>query len=199
MERKKVQIYGDTIYIPAEYQTIELEADAPQGAEGYEIITDNTYGYVVIMPQDLSKSLPREQDNLVKGIRHYLKENQGLVEVVTCDDYVYSIIKTLQDPFGVEYLMTYHKYFVDHILVAQACFNERGMTGIRESMVGVILANKGVLKLGEPDNGWNFDPYDPSIKTGERMNLSENREYDAMFPGFPLTECRRLVKCILEE
>lgn len=199
MEKKKVQVQADTLYIPEEYQTMELGANAPQGAAGYAITTDNAYGYVLIMTQDLSKSLPREQEDLVKGIRHYLKENQGLVEVVTGDDYVYSIVKTLRDPVGVEYLMTYHKYFDDHILVAQAYFTETGMTGIRESMVGVILANKGVLKLGEPDNGWNFDPYDPDIKTGARMNLSEKREYDAMFPGFPLSECRRLIKSILED
>jgi hypothetical protein len=46
--------------------------------------------------------------------------------------------------------------------------------------------------------GWNRDPYDETIKTGFLMNLSEQSEYDSMFPSHPLSLLRELARFIIE-
>ena len=46
----------------------------------------------------------------------------------------------------------------------------------------------------DPYAGWTRDPYDETVKDGALMNLSEQKEYDDMFRGFPLSMCREFVR-----
>ena len=62
-----------------------------------------------------------------------------------------------------------------------------------------------IIKSAAPDRsvedifgGWTRNPYDESVKDGALMNLSEQEEYDEMFPEHPLSMCRKFVKCIVE-
>ena len=115
-------------------------------------------------------------------------------------DYVYSIVKNLKEPNGVQYILTYQKFYADFFINIQGFFEETGMTGIRDSMVLELLKREGTLGNNEdPFAGWMKDPYDDSITIGVRMNLSEQEEFDEKFPGFPLSMCRELVKCLIEE
>ena len=50
--------------------------------------------------------------------------------------------------------------------------------------------NKLVGSDDDPFRNWAKDPYDESIHQGALMNMSEGEEFDAHFPGFPLTMCR---------
>ena len=59
------------------------------------------------------------------------------------------------------------------------------------------MINEGKITPTNMD-GWFKDPYDKNYKKGILMNLSENMEYDAMFPQHPLSETRNFIKYIIE-
>ena len=148
---------------------------------------------------DISKALPRKWEDLIGGIRHFLADNQGIIEVVTENDYVYSIVKNLREPSGVQYILTYQKFCKNSIVEIQGFFEEAGTTGIRESMVYAMLHNEKLI--GDEENplaGWMKDPYDENVKKGALMNLSEQEQFDEKFPGFPLSMCREFIKCVTE-
>jgi hypothetical protein len=44
---------------------------------------------------------------------------------------------------------------------------------------------------------WVQDPYDPTDRSRLRRNLSEDEQYDAEFPGHPLSRARRYLSSIL--
>ena len=46
----------------------------------------------------------------------------------------------------------------------------------------------------DPFKGWTCDPYDEKIDKGALMNISEQERFDEIFPGFPLSMCRELVR-----
>lgn len=71
-------------------------------------------------------------------------------------------------------------------------FDEIGTTGIRDVMVFEILRRKG--KVNEDMESWTADPYDPSVKTGFLMNISEREQYDEIFPDHPLSVVRSLIR-----
>lgn len=143
--------------------------------------------------------IPGTQDDLIRGIRHFLADTQGLIRAETGDDYVYAIVKDLQQPSGVQYVLTYQKFCGDFILQIQGFYEEIGQTGVRDNMVAILCMQKGIV--GNEDDifaGWSRDPYDDTITTGALMNQSEEEEYDEMFSGFPLSMCREFIDCVLE-
>lgn len=58
-----------------------------------------------------------------------------MIQVEASEDYVYSIVKSMKEPSGVQYILTYQKFYPGFILNIQAYFDEIGTTGIRDSMV----------------------------------------------------------------
>ncbi|MBP3804013.1 MAG: hypothetical protein J6I76_08965 [Oribacterium sp.] len=132
---QEIQINGKTISIPDYYQRVDSMPDDPEGSLPYMVQTENATCFALMFPVDGSQSLPRTQEELIAGIRQFLGENQGLIEVVAEPDYVYSIVKTLKQPSGVQYVLTYQKFYPEFILNIQAFFEETGMTGIRDNVV----------------------------------------------------------------
>lgn len=77
---------------------------------------------------------------------------------------------------------------------------ERGMTGIRESIVTAKLFEAGRLTLDTYVTSWARDPYAPDYAGVDRETLrylSDDAEYDAAFPNHPLTKTRRQLDRLL--
>ncbi len=197
MNTQNIMINEKTISIPDYYQKVESMPDDPKNSIPFMAQTDNAMCFALIFPVDESKSLPRTKDSLISGIRLFLGKNQGLIQAETYKDHVFSIVKSMKEPSGVQYILTYQKFFPEFILNIQAYFDEIGTTGIRDSLVYDLCCRENLVgKDGDPFAGWEKDPYDDTIKDGALMNLSEMEQFDAQFPGFPLTMCREFVRAI---
>ena len=197
MEYQNVIINGTTISIPEYYQKVDSMPDDPEDSIPFMVQTGNAMCFALIFPVDESKSLPRTKDSLISGIRQFLGKNQGLIRVEVAEDHVYSIVKTLKEPSGVQYILTYQKFLPEFILNIQAFFEEIGTTGIRDS-VGYEMCRRQDLVGTEDDPfaGWAKDPYDDTIREGALMNLSEQEQFDEQFPEFPLSMCREFVRAL---
>ena len=197
MNTQTITINGKMITIPDYYQKVDSMPDDPENSIPYMVQTGNAMCFVLIFLVDESKSLPRTKESLIAGIRPCLSEKQGLIQVEAYDDYVFSIVKTLKEPSGVQYILTYQRFYPEFILNIQAYFEEIGTTGIRDT-IGYELCRRQNLVGGDDDpfEGWVKDPYDETVKTGALMNLSESAQFDEQFPGFPLTMCREFLRAI---
>ena len=197
MKSQPVTISGKTITIPEYYKKVDSMPDDPENSVPYMFQTENAMCFALIFPVDKSKSLPRTKESLITGIRSFLDENQGLIQVEVCEDHVYSIVKSMKEPSGVQYILTYQKFYPDYILNIQACFDEIGTTGLRDSLVYELCRRENIVgNDDDPFAGWIKDPYDERNKDGALMNLSETEQFDMQFPGFPLTMCREFVRAI---
>lgn len=71
---------------------------------------------------------------------------------------------------------------------------ERGMTGLRDTVVFSKLTSEGDSVKIDEDTGtvkaWTSDPYFPDFKGPCLRNLSEDEAYDADFPEHPLSKVR---------
>lgn len=201
MDRKDIQeikVNDKVVAIPAYYQRVDSMPDDPEGSVPYMVQTENATCFALIFPVDESQSLPRTQEELVAGIRRFLGENQGLIEVVAELNYVYSIVKTLKQPSGVQYVLTYQRFYPEFILNIQAFFEESGMTGIRDNVVYEMCRRQNIVGTDDdPFSGWTQDPYDVNVKSGALMNISEQGQFDEKFPGFPLSMCREFVRTLV--
>ncbi len=197
MNTQMITIKGKTITIPDYYQRVDPMPDDPEDSIPYMVQTENAMCFALIFPVSESASLPRTKDSLIAGIRPCLSEKQGLIQVEANSDRVFSIVKTLKEPSGVQYILTYQKFYPEFILNIQAYFEEIGTTGIRDT-IGYELCRRQNLVGGgdDPLKGWAKDPYDETINFGALMNLSETEQFDKQFPGFPLTMCREFLRAI---
>lgn len=197
MNTQTITIRGRSFTIPEYYQNVDPMPDDPEESVPCMTGTDNAVCFMIAYPAEMSKSLPRTKDDLIAGIRKYLGDNQGLIQVEAEEDHVFSIVKSLMEPGGVQYIFTYQKFYPDFILEINAFFEEAGIKGQRDSMVYGLCSKQGIVGSGEdPFKGWACDPYDESIRQGKLMNLSEHEKYDAMFPGHPLSMCRELIRVL---
>ncbi len=197
MNTQDITINGKTISIPNYYQKVDSMPDDPESSIPVMVQTGNAMCFALIFPVDESKSLPRTKESLIAGIRSFLGKNQGLIQVEAYEDHVYSIVKSMKEPSGVQYILTYQKFYPEFILNIQAYFDEIGTTGMRDSLVFELCRRENLI--GNDDNpfvGWVRDPYDETITDGALMNLSEMERFDAQFPGFPLTMCREFIRTI---
>ncbi len=200
MEKKNILINGEKLSIPAYYQQVKSEPGDPDNSIPLVVNTEYARCIAFASPVDYSKALPRKQEDLIDGIRSYLADNQGLIKVVSEKDYVYSIVKNLKEPHGVQYILSYQRFCKDFILFVQAFFEEMGTTGLRDSMIFSLMKKEGKVGTKEdPFAGWTRDPYDETYRKGALMNISESEVFDEKFPGFPLTLCRELIDCITSE
>ncbi|RFZ76022.1 hypothetical protein DS742_25815 [Lacrimispora amygdalina] len=198
MDIQELHVNGKSVSIPKYYQRVDSMPDDPEGSLPYMVQTENAACFALIFPVDESQSLPRTQDELIAGIRQFLGENQGLIEAIAETDYVFSIVKTLKQPSGVQYVLTYQKFYPEFILNIQAFFEETGMTGIRDNVVYEMCRRQNIVGTeDDPFSGWTQDPYDANVKTGALMNISEQKQFDEKFPGFPLSMCREFVRTLV--
>lgn len=198
MDTQVITVNNEEITIPFYYEQIEPSPDMPEGSDVYMTQTENAVCYMVVFAADENGALPRDKDALINVVRSCLDDNQGIIKVEAQEDYVYSIIKRLLEPSGVEYVWVYQKFYPEFVLTIQGFFREGDTTGIRDNTVFAMLRGKGLIGSEEdPFDGWCQDPYDADITEGALMNASEEEEFDEMFPDFPLSLCRELIRTVI--
>lgn len=124
----------------------------------------------------------------------------GIIEVdtLTIDGCraVRTVLKAPQQPAGRTYIGSLTFPFRDFSFVLKVQCAERGMTGLRETMVLNRLTGSGETAI-DPDSGtpigWLDDPYDPAENGPMTRNRSERPEYDADFPDHPLSRARQIL------
>lgn len=194
-----ITINNQTIYIPDYFDRVQTMPDDPKDSVAYMVQSEYAACLALLFPTDESASLPRTKGALINGVRQFLAENQGLIQVEAEKDYLYTIVKTLKEPGGVQYVLTYQRFYPEFILNVQAFFEESGATGLRDNAVYGKCRSQGIVSTDEdPFAGWMRDPYDEGWKKGALMNMSELEEFDQYFPGFPLTLCREFVGALID-
>ena len=170
----------------------------PADSKPFMVQSPNAACFLMLWPITVDIAMPLDKQVVIDSIHGFLSENQGLIQVEADKDYVYSIVKSLKEEGGAQYILTFQKFFGESVLNIQAYFDEIGTTGIRDTMVYALCRRENVV--GDEKNpfaDWTCDPYEVSYKKGALMNLSEQEKYDDMFPGFPLSICREVVRTLL--
>ena len=177
--------------------------DDPPGMKCYGIENEGASIFLTVTPLEKSSAMPFDNPkSVVDGIHKALADDQGIVEVAngTVGErarYVYSIVKTAEQPSGVQYCLTMHVDANGEFAAIQGFFSERGATGMRDTMVLEHCVRAGTIGTADM-KGWTFDPYDPGRRRGLLMNLSEKAEYDQAFPAHPLSQLRGIVRLLVE-
>ena len=188
------------VIMPSWFRKMNSMPEDPPYSKAYGYETPEAGCFVMTQPVSTEYAMPYDHPQMViDGIHRDLGENQGLIEVEggmtgSGRRYLYSIVKTLNQPSGVQYCTTMHIEFPDCAVQVQGFFDELGTTGVRDSLVYVLLSQDGVVKATDDGlEGWSADPYDAAYKHGVCMNCSEEKKFDAQFPQHPLSEARRFV------
>lgn len=167
MEKQIVNLEAIKVSIPDYYQKVNSMPDDPKDSVPYMVQTEHAICLALLSLVDKSEMLPRTKDSLIAGIRKDLDDNQGLVQVEVYDDYLYTIVKTLHKPSGVQYTLTYQRFYPDVILNIQAFFEEAGTTGLRDNLVYSMCRKHNIVGSAEdPFQGWMRDPYDGTVTKG---------------------------------
>ena len=198
MDMKTIEINGKTVQIPAYYQQVDSSPEDPEGSVPFIVRTEQAICFVLIYPITLSETVPREQSDLIQGISQFLTDKQALILAEADEERAYSIVKTGMEPSGMEYTLTYQRFYEDFAINITGFFEEEGTTGIRDTTVYELCRRNGsVGSDNDPFTGWKLDPYDCADKDGLMMNLSEQEQYDEHFPAHPLSMCRELIRTLL--
>ena len=193
------------LHIPEWFQKLKSMPNDPPNSVAYGYETPDAQCFTMSIPIPTERAMPFDNPQaVIDGIHHALSESQGLIEVEAGQSksghcYIYSVVKTLKEPTGVQYCMTMHLKYPKNAVQIQGFFDESGTTGFRDAMVYSMMSNEGLIKTTEDGiEGWSADPYDPNFKKGILMNCSENKVYDDQFPQHPLSELRRFVREIID-
>lgn len=197
-----VNILNKDFRIPDGYGALPRPEGVPELQVGYAKQTNTCNALIVMTPISEAEALPMgDVPQVVEGLHQYLMDNQGLIDVKTgatalMAGYCLTVIKTLQEPSGVEYYLVFDVDKGDHVLHVEGYFSEVGVTGQRESIILNNAVQQKVIDMSTMA-GWTSDPFDKSFTRGALMNLSEREEYDVHFAGHPLTELRAFIKYII--
>ena len=189
------------------WQFIQPKPEDPKNLLIIGLNTTEAYSLIFIQPIAESELIPIGNENdLIKGIRQYLKNNQGFIEVgtnVEKNPYSYSVIKTLIETNCIQYGINIHLKINELCFQIQGFFEENGTTGIRETQIYEECRYKNVIQVEEKNGklnifGWTEDPYDKNYKKGQLMNIAEKEIFDEYYPHHPLSEARKLIKKFIE-
>ena len=198
----EINVGTGSISLADYWQELNAMPDDPPGTTVVGYQAEVSEAMVLVSPvDDRGHFMPIDQQSLLQQLRPALAQTgTGLIEAETGTTaggtpFAYTIVKGKMDPSGVQYTLTLHVRSPERTQI-QGFFSECGVTGAREATVLELKRRDGSVTLGEAGlEGWMRDPYDPSAE-GFLMNLAETHEYDAMFPGHPLTQARSLVDAV---
>lgn len=189
---------GIRFYIEDSYRYMDHFPEDDPGISTYLKMTDCSYNLIFLEVIDGGDAMPFDDpDRVIRDLRAQLRKDQGLVEVnsgVTRSGrrYIYSIIKMKSElSGGVMYKLCMHVDEKDCALSVTGNFEEAWLGEDREALVFEMQLKRrpgGIISTC-----WAQDPYDPGYGKGLLRNLSENREYDTLFPTHPLSQARRFV------
>lgn len=198
----KIKVKNLNVKIADGFMKMNSMPDDPADSVVYGNECSTMTSFMLLFPISKEKAMPFGKPELIiNGIHDSLADNQGLIEVnsgrTKCGiDYIYSIIKTKNQPSGVQYTLRGHFNYKHEPLEILAFFDEAGITGQRDAIIFGLARRENIID--ENMNGWIADPYSADYKKGFLMNLSEQREYDKHFPGHPLTELRKFIDFFIE-
>ena len=198
---------GDTTTVfkmPEGYQQLNSMPDDPDNSLSYGKETDSCATFIQLFAISWNSTMPWGEDQkIIDNIHQSLAENQALIAVKNGRTrrgyrYVYSIVKTLNKPSGVQYFLLMKVLYGHAALNIKAFFSEKGMTGIRDATVFEMACREGVVSISDTSN-WTYDPYDKNFKRDCLMNMSEEERYDQLFPDHPLTQCRQFINIVIKQ
>ena len=191
--------------IPDRFEQVDSMPDDPPHSKAYCYGNSGAGCFALVYPVQAEEAMPYAYPRaVVDGIHRSLGEDQGLIEVVNGVTaigrrYLYSIVKTLKKPGGVQYCLRMNIEYPECAMEVMGFFDEMGTTGARDAMVYAMLSNEGKVKVTENGlEGWSADPYDPLCTRGVCMNCSERKMFDEQFPQHPLSEMRRFIAELAE-
>lgn len=193
------------LMMPERYELLKPLPEDPPYSRAFGFQTPGALCYVLTRPIPAGKAMPYgDPQPVIDGIHSALADDQGLIAVEKGETkagcrFIYSIVKSMNEPGGVQYCLTMHVEYPECAVMVQGFFDEAGTTGIRDAMVYAMLSNEGKVRATENGiEGWNEDPFDPNYTHGNRMNCSEHEQYDGLFPDHPLSEMRRFAAELAE-
>ena len=169
-----------------------------EGAESLTSTWRNSDGdglgiYHYDSPPDIEASLD-DLDGLRSFYRHMVANAGGAmlqldVVRVAGVQAVRLCLKVPQPESGMTYIASLTFPFEHFSFVVKAQCAETGITGMRDT---VVFAKLGMSadRSGKVV-GWDQDPYDATHMAPLLRNRSDDVEWDAMFPGHPLSRARR--------
>jgi hypothetical protein len=194
-ETQKISSSGHQLAIPDEFDESHKENE-------YLILSADFILVFTIHPCLINDTIT-DRETSIREFHEQAGEKYGLIEIEeghtkAGKHYSYNLMKGKEEN-SVFYQLTLLVQS-DNDVMAVACMGvESGVTGQRDAMVFELESRKNNVKVTEDGFiGWNRDPYDETIKTGFLMNLSEQSEYDSMFPSHPLSLLRELARFIIE-
>lgn len=198
----KLNVGEITCVVPDYFQQIDSTPDDPEGSIAIMTQSEMTLCFALLYPLRADEAMPFNEAMVIEDIRQMLDESQGIVEVKSGENkgqrFIYSIVRSFKEedgvPAGIQYILCLDIETGGKILHLQGYFDEAGVTGVRESMVYIMQGREGDSAL----EGWAQDPYDPTYKTGALSNVSENAQFDSMFPAHPLSMAREMARCVAE-
>jgi hypothetical protein len=199
----KIKLHGSNkeFKFSDEWQQVKTMPEDPPRSIIIMRVTEYCQYMVLFYPIDNNKVMPFENpQSAIDGIHDALSDDQGIIEVESIykkNRYIYSIIKTKIEPHGMQYCLTLHFDIDGKYYNATGFFDEKGITGTRDTTVYGLARRDGIVD--ENMNGWSVDPYDPTYKKGILMNVSENKYFDEMFPFHPLSEIRKFIKELMSQ
>ena len=203
-----IKLKGTDINIQLDnyWQSVQPKPDDPKDLSIIGLNTPEAYSLIFIQPITENELIPiGNKKALIDGIRNYLSENNGFIEVDTNTEkypYSYSIIKTLLEPHGIQYGINFHVKINKFNFQINGFFEENGITGTRETQIYEHCKREGVIKIEENNGklnviGWAEDPYDKKFTKDQLMNISEKENVDEYFPHHPISEARKFIKNII--
>ena len=193
---------GKSFLIPGDFLKAKPLPDDPPGSIVFEKDTPDATNILIFFFIEKSEALPfDDRDGLIDSLHHCLGENQGIIAVRTGKtdagvSFVFTIVKNLKQPSGVQYILTLQMDFDSMVLNLQGYFDEEGVTGTRDAAVYEYAMREGIIS-SQDKSKWCADPYSPDFRSGALLNLAEQEEFDDSFPTHPLSELRRFVKTFI--
>ena len=202
---------GQTMYldhnhfsIPKDYFKAKALPDDPPNSVVYEKDTQVSTCILMFFFIEKSQAMPFNDDqSIIDCLHNIIGDEQGIIEVKSGDTargipFVYTVVKTLKKPSGVQYTLTLQLDFGTYVLNLQGQFGEEGFTGMRDAAIWEYAMREGIISSTDRSR-WSADPYCPDFKKGVPMNLSEQERFDEVFPTHPLSELRRFVQFFVAE
>lgn len=190
--------------IPSEFKKTKDNAEIEgQKAPDYILWSNDFTLFFDVLPCLLNETIADKEES-IRNFREQASDKFGLIEVEeghtkAGNHFCYNLMKGHEEN-GVIYQLTMLVQAGSDVMVIACAGIEEGVTGHRDAVVFELERRKNNVQF-EDDGvvGWTRDPYDENIKTGFLMNLSEQAEYDSMFPSHPLSQLRELVRFIVEK
>jgi hypothetical protein len=129
--------------------------------------------------------------NMIAEAKNITGISIGTMDIDSCK-FVKMIIKAPQQPSGMSYLGSLTLPFRDFSFVVKMQCSERGLTGMRESLIVDELLEKGEIRIDKSGKfeGWARTSVLPHSASWI-INKAEAVEYDGRFPNHPLSILRR--------